>query len=222
MAASTPDRLEPKTARDWLEHHFAYFARIANDHNKDLVAQLVARIDQAYGLRPVAAAERQLGGDEPNLIYQPNFVAIELRLDKPGFRIVLRGPQDRYADIVPERQFAPGRPPSVRVEIADEDDLEIAWNAVRKAAELDEIPIVAIRMTEQELLGRITMTPGVCGGRPCIRGMRIRVADVLELLASGAPREEILRDYPYLEAADLDAALLFASRWMDHPILLAS
>ena len=72
------------------------------------------------------------------------------------------------------------------------------------------------------LLDRITIDPEQCGGRPCIRGMRIRVTDVLELLASGASREEILRDYPYLEALDLDACLLFASRWLNHPVLLAS
>ena len=58
---------------------------------------------------------------------------------------------------------------------------------------------------------RITMHPDVCGGRPCIRGLRIRVKDVLDLLAAGATREEILADYPYLEAEDTDAALQFAA-----------
>ena len=55
---------------------------------------------------------------------------------------------------------------------------------------------------------RITMTPDVCGGRPCIRGLRIRVKDVLDLLAAGATREEILADYPYLEAEDITAETL--------------
>lgn len=58
---------------------------------------------------------------------------------------------------------------------------------------------------------RITMHPDVCGGRPCIRGLRIRVKDVLDLLAARATREEILADYPYLEAEDIDAALEFAA-----------
>ena len=49
-------------------------------------------------------------------------------------------------------------------------------------------------------IDRITVDPDVCGGRPCIRGLRIRVKDVLDLLAAGATREEILADYPYLEA----------------------
>jgi uncharacterized protein (DUF433 family) len=61
-------------------------------------------------------------------------------------------------------------------------------------------------------LDRITIDPAVCGGRPCIRGLRIRVKDVLDLLAAGAAREEILEDYPYLEPADIDAVLEFAAR----------
>ncbi|HEY6898704.1 MAG TPA: DUF433 domain-containing protein [Rhodocyclaceae bacterium] len=72
------------------------------------------------------------------------------------------------------------------------------------------------------LLERITLEPGKCGGRPCIRGMRIRVSDVLELLGSGATAEEILRDYPYLEKEDISAALLFAARLYDHPVLQAA
>jgi uncharacterized protein (DUF433 family) len=68
-------------------------------------------------------------------------------------------------------------------------------------------------------LERITVNPDQCGGRPCIRGMRIRVKDVLELLAAGASREEILEDYPYLELEDITAALEFAARQLDHPIL---
>ncbi len=61
-------------------------------------------------------------------------------------------------------------------------------------------------------IDRITMTPGVCGDRPCIRGLRIRVKDVLDLLAAGATREEILDDYPYLEKDDIAAVLEFAAR----------
>lgn len=66
---------------------------------------------------------------------------------------------------------------------------------------------------------RITVDPNVCGGRPCIRGLRVRVTDVLELLASGASRDEILEDYPYLEAEDIQASLEFAARQLDHPVL---
>ena len=69
------------------------------------------------------------------------------------------------------------------------------------------------------LLDRITITPGLCGGRPCIRGMRIRVTDILELLASGASPEEILQDYPYLERDDILAALSYAARQTDHPVV---
>ena len=66
---------------------------------------------------------------------------------------------------------------------------------------------------------RITVDPGQCGGRPCLRGMRIRVRDVLDLLAAGASREEILEDYPLLEDGDITAVLEYAARQNDHPVL---
>ncbi len=68
-------------------------------------------------------------------------------------------------------------------------------------------------------LHRITVNPEQCGGRPCIRGLRIRVRDILDLLAAGASREEILEDFPYLETEDITAALEFAASQSDHPIL---
>jgi uncharacterized protein (DUF433 family) len=69
---------------------------------------------------------------------------------------------------------------------------------------------------------RITIDPEVCGGRPCIRGLRIRVKDVLDMLAGGATRQEILADYPYLEDEDITAALEYASRAIDHPVIAAA
>lgn len=66
---------------------------------------------------------------------------------------------------------------------------------------------------------RITFNPSQCGGRPCIRGMRIRVKDVLDLLAAKVSRKEILEDYPYLEEADIDACLDYAAKEVDHPVL---
>jgi uncharacterized protein (DUF433 family) len=68
-------------------------------------------------------------------------------------------------------------------------------------------------------LHRITVDPNQCGGRPCIRGMRIRVKDVLDMLAAGVPREEILQDYPYLENDDITAVLEYAAVQADHPVL---
>jgi uncharacterized protein (DUF433 family) len=68
-------------------------------------------------------------------------------------------------------------------------------------------------------LHRVTVDPEQCGGRPCIRGLRIRVKDVLDLLAAGASREEILRDHPLLQPEDITAALEFAARQSDHPVL---
>ncbi|TVR57423.1 MAG: DUF433 domain-containing protein [Gemmatimonadales bacterium] len=72
-----------------------------------------------------------------------------------------------------------------------------------------------------KLTDRITVNPQQCGGRPCIRGMRIRVIDVLDLLASGMSREEILADYPELEPEDIEASLRFARDRIDHPIVAA-
>ena len=70
-----------------------------------------------------------------------------------------------------------------------------------------------------ERLNRITIDDAQCGGRPCIRGMRIRVRDVLELLGAGATFGEVLEDYPYLKHEDILAALQFAAVQTDHPIL---
>jgi uncharacterized protein (DUF433 family) len=72
-----------------------------------------------------------------------------------------------------------------------------------------------------ERLGRITIEEGKCGGRPCIRGQRIRVTDVLELLAAGASFEEILADYPFLEREDILAAIDYAAHQTDHVVLRA-
>lgn len=72
-----------------------------------------------------------------------------------------------------------------------------------------------------DLLNRITQTPGQCGGRPCIRGMRIRVTDILEMLAENVSITEILEDFPDLELADIQACLLFAARRTDFPRLTA-
>jgi uncharacterized protein (DUF433 family) len=71
------------------------------------------------------------------------------------------------------------------------------------------------------LFDRITVNPRQCGDRPCIRGMRIRVIDILELLAAGLSFEQILEELPDLELEDLKAALLYAVRKLDHPVLAA-
>lgn len=71
------------------------------------------------------------------------------------------------------------------------------------------------------LLLRITVNPKQCGGRPCIRGMRIRVSDVLDLFAAGLSAEQILEEMPDLETDDLKAALLYDARKLDHPVLVA-
>ena len=76
---------------------------------------------------------------------------------------------------------------------------------------------IAMSDTEE----RITFNPDQCGGRPCIRGMRIRVADVLGLLASGLSFEQILDEMPDLERDDIVASIQFATRWIDHAVIAA-
>ena len=66
---------------------------------------------------------------------------------------------------------------------------------------------------------RITIDPEQCGGRPCIRGMRIRVKDVLDLLANGLTPEQILEELPDLQVEDIRACLRFASQRLDHPVI---
>ena len=73
-----------------------------------------------------------------------------------------------------------------------------------------------------DLLKRITINPRQCGGRPCIRGMRIRVIDVLELYAAGLTTDEILEEMPDLEREDLQASLSYAAQKFDHPVLVAA
>lgn len=66
---------------------------------------------------------------------------------------------------------------------------------------------------------RISFDPRICGGRPCIKGTRMRVADIVAMLADGATKEEILQDFDYLAEADIDAALRYAAGASDHPVI---
>jgi uncharacterized protein (DUF433 family) len=72
-----------------------------------------------------------------------------------------------------------------------------------------------------ELAERITVDPEQCGGRPCIRGMRIRVSDVLDLLANGLTPDQVIEELPDLEPEDIQACLRFVSRRIGHPVLTA-
>ena len=69
---------------------------------------------------------------------------------------------------------------------------------------------------------RISIDPGVCGGRPVVTGTRVRVTDVLEMLAGGAVISEIVADFPYLSEADVQATLRYAAATTDHPVVLAA
>jgi uncharacterized protein (DUF433 family) len=73
-----------------------------------------------------------------------------------------------------------------------------------------------------DLLARITIRPDLCGGRPCIRGMRMRVSDVLGMLAAGETAASILEHHPDLEPEDILACLAYAAREVDHAVILAA
>jgi uncharacterized protein (DUF433 family) len=77
-------------------------------------------------------------------------------------------------------------------------------------------------ISKMNYLDRITFRPEQCGGRPCIRGMRIRVKDVLDLLAAGLSEKEILEDYPDLETEDIKACLQYAAAQANHAVLRVS
>lgn len=78
------------------------------------------------------------------------------------------------------------------------------------------------RVMSKDLLARITIRPEQCHGRPCIRGMRILVVDVLEMLARGATEAELLTDFPDLEADDIRACLAYAVTQLGHPVIVDS
>lgn len=72
------------------------------------------------------------------------------------------------------------------------------------------------------VLDRITIEPGKRGGRPCVRGIRITVSDVLELLAQGMTTTDVLKQMPDLEPEDIHACLAYAAKYLDHPRLVAT
>lgn len=73
----------------------------------------------------------------------------------------------------------------------------------------------------EALLARITTAPDLCGGRPCIRGLRIRVVDIIDLLAAGLSPAQVVAELPDLEPDDVRAALVYAARRLNHPTLSA-
>jgi len=77
-------------------------------------------------------------------------------------------------------------------------------------------------IAQNELLQRITINPLLCGGRPTIRGMRIRLTDILELLGHGLSAAQILEELPDLESKDIQACLLYVAQRFDHPVIVAS
>lgn len=89
----------------------------------------------------------------------------------------------------------------------------------------DVLSLIFIPLKQDMLMNnwkaRITTNPNQCGGRPCIRGLRIRVIDVLDLLGAGLSRDEVIAELPDLEAEDIDAAILYARSRIDHPVIAA-
>jgi uncharacterized protein (DUF433 family) len=82
-----------------------------------------------------------------------------------------------------------------------------------------DVAIVPRRKTNEALLDRISSDPEICGGRPCIKGTRMRVVDIVEAIGHGATQEELLRDFDYLTAEDISAALLYAAQASNHRVV---
>lgn len=95
------------------------------------------------------------------------------------------------------------------------------YSVLSLTRDMKSTKVMVINPSMSSLLSRITQTPGQCGGKPCIRGMRIRVADILEMLAENVSSTEILENFPDLELADIQACLIFAARRTDFPRLTA-
>lgn len=81
---------------------------------------------------------------------------------------------------------------------------------------------VTVEKSDPRLLARIVSNPEIAGGRPCIKGTRIRVSDIVGMIAAGVSRPEIVQDYPYLTDADISAALIYAARATDHRVIRAA
>jgi|GEM_PF-173044 len=99
------------------------------------------------------------------------------------------------------------------------------WRVSISKMELGEMiaqPREFFREKDASLSERITADPAICGGRPCIRGTRMRVSDIVEMIAGGATHEEILEDFPYLKKEDIQAALRYAARALDHALVRAA
>lgn len=190
----------------------------ATAENRRLLAQFVAWAQEEFGLFP---SPKHKSGDEfIDLGYEPNFIEIGVRKEKPGFRLTAKVTSDELdLSSVPPESLRHTTPSSVCVDITDSDALMLAQNVARLAAR--KAGVVNTRNGDARLTDRITFDPAVCGGRPCIRSMRIRVSDVTDLLAAGLDVQQILTEYPYLERHDVRAALAYASRSMDHPTLVA-
>ena len=77
-------------------------------------------------------------------------------------------------------------------------------------------------MKEQSLLNRITVNPNQCGGKPCVRSMRIRVTDVLELISNGLTIQQVVQELPDLEKDDVTACIKYAMAKINHPVLHAA
>ena len=99
---------------------------------------------------------------------------------------------------------------------------EYGHSGPRKGARICVLKEILTDGVVPEVQDRVHIDPAICGGRPHIRGTRVRVSDILDLLASGAEPSEILADYPYLSDADLRAALAFGAAASEHRVILAA
>jgi uncharacterized protein (DUF433 family) len=174
-----------------------------------------------------------LAREDGGWIFGPSkFVGYPDNSAKEYLRTYRKDANGGQTELVLREWYQPVRPDSKleRELMAALEQFLANWErAPRKAARISVVTpddpeagaLVATSLPEA-LLERIAINPRVLGGRPCIRGTRVRVSDILDMLASGATKAEILTDYPYLTADDISAALAYAAKAADHRVIRAA
>jgi uncharacterized protein (DUF433 family) len=175
------------------------------------------RVGDGWRFAPSKFLRRQFEGAEDYLAVQGHPEA------EPDGNRTERMLQQWFAVVPPNTRLAPELASALEAFLAgygrrrrEEDRISVLH------AEIEQLRLDAQYPSIAEDSDRIVTDPAICGGRPTIRGTRLRVADILEMLASGATREDVLRDFDYLSAEDVNTALRYAAGMIDHRIIRAA
>lgn len=185
--------------------------------------ELQARLGQVHSWYALKTAEgRWLFGSS-------KFIGYENNSAKKYLETADQTTDGRETERLLEAWYSPVEPSS---RTARELQSELAaflsqWNRkprkdARISVVIEDTPQRVVEKPVQELLARIHSDPAICGGRPIIKGTRVRVSDIVDMVAAGASRHEILEDFPYLMNDDISAALNYAARATDHRIISAA